>query len=278
MQHLLIVPISNLITRMPSKSRKKIKGQARKARAQAATATIDTSARLVISDGSGNVTENHFSSQCNHVTQYQVFDICEEFIREYFQTYMRNLPEHIHTVLSTRVALDAAFNKSPIVANNKMYMSMIKKTFISNGIEYVFGSDGTNNYTKMTHCCAAALMMIDSYDPLSPIPRGNFDQRDANKWLTFLDIMNGCQHSLIKFYVKQIPCKCLDELYARVRSKQPKIGMCKRCQQMKARSSLYVCTGCERAQYCSKACQLADVPDHKDSCKAWRSGNFSLMP
>jgi len=117
--------------------------------------------------------------------------------------------------------------------------------------------------------------LIDSYNPLSPIPYGNFDQRDAKKMVRSMDILNGCQRSLVKFFVDQIPCKCLDELYTQVKSTTPKIGSCRNCRQIKLRSSLYICTGCERIQYCSRACQLADVSQHKDSCKAWQTGNFN---
>jgi len=262
---------------MPSSSRKRNKGQARKARAKAAAAAVTgtpTTARLMTIDGgSGNVIENKrlISSKCNHTIQYQVIDICEKFITEFFQTYVSNISKQWNAVLATRVALDIALNKS-MIANNKMHMSMAKKTLISNGVNALLGC-GIKN-TAIAQGCAAALMLIDSYDPSSPIPHGNFDQREPKKLLRNMDVLNGCLHSLVKFFVNQIPCKCLDELYTLVRSTTPKKGSCRRCQQIKARSSLYICTGCERIQYCSKACQLADVPDHKDFCKQLQSGNF----
>ena len=73
---------------------------------------------------------------------------------------------------------------------------------------------------------AAALMVVDSYNPSSFVPAGLMDERDASKWLTKVDILNGCQRSLVNFIVKQIPCKCLDELYAQIKSKLPKMGIC----------------------------------------------------
>jgi len=262
---------------MPSSSRKRNKGQARKARAKAAASAITgtpTIARVMTIDGgSGNVIENsHFvTPQCHHISQYQVIDICEKFITEFFQTYVSNISKQWNAVLATRVALDIALNKS-MIANNKMHMSMAKKTLISNGVNALLGC-GIKN-TAIAQGCATALMIIDSYAPSSPIPHGNFDQRDAKTTMRNMDILNGCKRSLIKFYVNQIPCKCLDELYTQIKSTKPKIGSCKNCHKMKPRSSLYICTGCERVQYCSKACQISDVPTHKKFCRKLQSGGL----
>jgi len=113
-------------------------------------------------------------------------------------------------------------------------------------------------------------MIIDSYVPSSPIPSGDLDDRDAKVWLRNLDILGGCQRSLVKHFVNSSSCNCLDEIYSQMKSTTPKMGHCFRCKQTKERSELFICTGCERMQYCSKACQLAHVPNHKDLCKQWQ--------
>ena len=159
-----------------------------------------------------------------------------------------------------------------MIANNNIYLDMAKKTLISNGVNALLGC-GIKN-AAIAQGCATALMMIDSYAPSFPVPLGNFDQRDAKKMLKNMDILNGCQHSLVKFFVNQIPCKCLDELYTQIKSTKPKLGSCKNCQQRKERTSMYTCTGCERVQYCSKACQISATPEHKKYCIRWQSGNF----
>ena len=115
--------------------------------------------------------------------------------------------------------------------------------------------------------CAATLMFIDSYDPSSPVSAGTLDSRDAKVWLKQGDILNGCKRSLVKYFVSLTPCSCLDELYSQVRSTTPKVSDCMGCRKRTERSKVYICTGCERAMYCSKACQIAHVPRHKRGCK-----------
>lgn len=128
---------------------------------------------------------------------------------------------------------------------------------------------------QFAHGCAAALMAIDSYSPLSDVPLCRLDERDAKVLMRNMDIMNGCYHSLVKFYVNRIPCNCLDDLYAKIRSTTPKMGVCPNCKHTNERNSMFTCTGCERVQYCSKTCQLEHVPLHKENCKIWQSGKFT---
>ena len=114
------------------------------------------------------------------------------------------------------------------------------------------------------------LMLIDSYAPSSPVPQG-FDQRDAKIWLSNLDILNGCYRSLVKYYMNQTPCSCLDDLYSQLQATMPKMGACTNCKQTKERTNLFICTGCERITYCSKLCQVAHVSIHKEYCKTSRA-------
>ena len=151
--------------------------------------------------------------------------------------------------------------------NNKEYVDIIKKNFISNGVSFLLRND-----EKHSLGFVIAFMMIDSFDSSSPIDRqGIIDERDAKRLLKYGDIVAGCTRSLVKLLVDHIPCKCLDELYAKVRL-TPKMGMCMECNYTRERTSLFVCTGCERTQFCSKACQIAAAPQHKKSCREWIDG------
>ena len=150
-----------------------------------------------------------------------------------------------------------------------MHRDVIKKALVSEATTSIL-----KNEIILTGF-AAALLVIDSYNPSSFVSAGLMDERDASKWLTNVDILNGCTRSLVKFIGNQIPCKCLDELYSQLRSTTPKMGICFGCHQRKKRSSMYICTGCERITYCSKACQLQLVPNHKLTCKIWQNGGYS---
>ena len=274
-------PTSIFTTSMPPKSRKKMKGQARKAKAAAAKAntTVNNNAQRQNSslgqrynynnDGTVTVTStlhNHTTLTCLHGEHQDITCpvVVNEFLKEFYGIFFTD---------ERKRALDTAYRKYPEAINNEQNLDIVKKNIIQNATSSLLGrrTDGMQ-VSEITHIMfgyATTLMSIDSYQPSSPITPGSFDQRDAKTFLRNLDITNGCERSLVKFFVNQIPCKCLDEIYSQIKSTKSKMGMCSNCKQMKERTSLFVCTGCERIQFCSKACQLAFAPYHKEYCKVW---------
>jgi len=249
---------------MPSKSRKKIKGQARKA--NKAAAANNTSGDTSLQSLANTCCEHGLIKTNNkHIS---------DFINTFFKIILNNISGLNNNLSlsakSTADALSGAYNKFPEAINNESNREIIKNNFISTGVSFLLGMLGPDNSAIMAHTCAAAVMIIDSYVPSSPAPLGRLDHRDAKIWMRNVDIMGGCQRSLVKYFVTRSTCNCLDELYAQIKSIMPKMGKCLGCNQMKERTGLFICTGCERIQYCSKACQIANVPKHKDMCKQWQ--------
>ena len=78
------------------------------------------------------------------------------------------------------------------------------------------------------------------------------------------------EHTLVSFFRKRIPCKCLDKRYKEVKS-IVKMGHCMNpdcpLPNMKAEcSKLMKCEQCRLMQYCSIECQRAHWPRHKKGC------------
>lgn len=159
---------------------------------------------------------------------------------------------------------------------NETYRQVLKKNFVSNGASSLLQLSKNPNST-VSLGFAFASMVIDSYNPSISTTFRSIDKHDAKIYLTKIDMLNGCERSLVKYFANQIPCKCLDEIHSQMKSAIPKIGSCISCKQRKERTSMFICTGCERIQYCSKACQIAHVPKHKDFCKMWQRYDSSLM-
>ena len=110
-----------------------------------------------------------------------------------------------------------------------------------------------------------AVAILECYDPVETNNLQDLDfSKNSKGWMKFRDAVEGCERSLLRFYSKHVPCSCLDERYKALKS-QPKTGICVHCEQRKERSSLMVCTGCERHQYCSRECHVAAWPGHKKS-------------
>ncbi len=80
------------------------------------------------------------------------------------------------------------------------------------------------------------------------------------------------EHTIVSFFRKRVPCKCLDRRYKEVKS-IVKMGTCcnPSCplQDRKVEcSKLLYCSKCFTASFCSSKCQKAAWPKHKEQCGA----------
>jgi len=80
------------------------------------------------------------------------------------------------------------------------------------------------------------------------------------------------EHTIVSFFRKRVPCKCLDRRYKEVKS-IVKMGRCSNpsCPlpdgQVECSKLLY-CSKCFTACFCSSQCQKAAWPLHKEHCEA----------
>jgi len=88
----------------------------------------------------------------------------------------------------------------------------------------------------------------------------------ADFYMTYRDLFQGCERSVVRFFCRRITCSCLDEKVVAVHP-QPKTGLCDHCDSRIKQKDLWKCTGCNAFQYCSKKCQKASWPSHKEICK-----------
>ena len=86
-------------------------------------------------------------------------------------------------------------------------------------------------------------------------------------WAKMCELWQGDEHTLVSFFKKRIPCKCLDDKYKGVKSIK-KIGFCHNedCLKKTIRCEMLSCTQCRKANYCSRECQAAHWPTHKQLC------------
>ena len=89
-------------------------------------------------------------------------------------------------------------------------------------------------------------------------------------WTKMSELCVGDEHTIVSFFRKRIPCKCLDSKHEEVKSIK-KIGIChnSNCSlpdNFALRSKMLCCTQCRNANYCSRECQVAHWPVHKEFC------------
>jgi hypothetical protein len=80
----------------------------------------------------------------------------------------------------------------------------------------------------------------------------------------------GCDHGLVMFLSKQIPCSCLEEDKNNAKQAPKKRG-CNYCYSEDLKMELKKCSQCEAVKYCSKECQVADWrAGHKKECNGFK--------
>ncbi len=80
-------------------------------------------------------------------------------------------------------------------------------------------------------------------------------------------------NTLVNYFRKRIPCKCLDRKYKEVKS-VIKMGLCANSEcslpeRQVERKKMLCCTGCSGTYYCSYECQKSHWKRHKEECKRW---------
>ena len=116
-----------------------------------------------------------------------------------------------------------------------------------------------SHYNQVAICCMIYLLeLLGTYSDLSVV------RRRAAK--TGNNLIDGNRRDIVKFVAKRLPCTCLKELHHAVRKKVAKVGTCFGCKEKFPRSQLHVCTGCRYTIYCSRECQWAHWPHHKQYC------------
>ena len=166
--------------------------------------------------------------------------------------------------------LTFAYKKAPGALNHEANRKLLIDYFVANGIEMLIDSDSYPTWQSSAASMAGAILAFENYDASKDLMAVMVDLfRENPDRLKNQDLAEGCERSLTRFFMKRTSCSCLDAKYAVVKT-QPKTGICRHCKLRKERCSLFVCSCCERRQYCSQECFEKAWPRHKSFCKAYR--------
>ena len=146
-------------------------------------------------------------------------------------------------------------------------MEDIVSYLVTSGVQHIL--DGKDGFARLDACFACYLeryIAVNVEDDSNPRQHASYDIAIAE-----LDVAD--MNTLVKFFRKRIPCKCLDKKYEEVKS-ITKMGLCANpaCSlpdRRVERKNMFRCSGCSRACYCSNECQKIDWSEHKQECKRW---------
>mmetsp|Transcript_18440 Transcript_18440/g.44399 ORF Transcript_18440/g.44399 Transcript_18440/m.44399 type:complete len:236 (+) Transcript_18440:225-932(+) len=224
-------------------SRKRNQGRARKAKAAGGAPSV-REPRTQPSEG-----------RCRHGCTLPPDHVCSAFVDTCYDEWNKAVAVGANGWDALTDGMKLAIEKYPSVFAN--HREGARSRFLEDGVNTILRG-GFNPFK--VGLIADAILFIESYTWIVP----------PKETMKFSDILNGCKRTAIRFFSKRIPCSCLDDLYAEARETLTKMGACFHCDQIKEHSALMDCSRCKGVQYCSKECQLADWPIHKENCDARR--------
>ena len=219
--------------------------------------------------------EEDNSDICNHgLVPYPRNHICVEFLGSFADEFnacnssnrrIDHFFEHIYEAMKATYAE---------VWNDSEKIQWVASYFIMNGTNEILGG----NYPH----AGIRAMCSSFFEQWAAEIRKN-ETQDSCDWKIFQtlcywgkisELCYGDEHTLVSFFRKRIPCNCLDSKYEEVKSIK-KIGICcnTSCSppdkiKKTVRSTMFYCTQCRNANYCSRECQVAHWPTHKQFCIA----------
>lgn len=243
-------------------SRKKTKGQARKAKV--ASASGDGASSTVVRGRMVNANVN-----CMHgLVGSQSPDVIR-FMNTLGEDITRRVIGQSGSARLVVNSLQAASDKHPRVLDDIANRTEVIDTFVA-GNAMLFLSDWNRDQGSIyAGTMALAVLLVENYTPsmsFEDILEEKLCRGEECKKV--YDAINGCERSLIKFFLKRIHCNCLDSKYSEVKAQTPKTGLCHFCGERKKRTKLFVCQGCKITQYCSKRCHVSHwyAAGHKAFC------------
>ena len=264
-------------TTMPSS--KKARGRAKKAAKEAKAAedeveettvevatnqdeSLEAQMQVII----GNLLDNS-ADRCNHGCEIESHDkrLCQEFVGVFSDGYCVSIHAGESRIWALMTAgLNATKGKFASMLNDVAMMEDVVSFLLASGAQNILdGNDGAARVEASFACYFEQHIRVAlkrTHPKFDCLRIGELQWADMN--------------TLVNYFRKRIPCKCLDKKYEEVKSIN-KMGIC--CNlacslpnKMAERKKMFRCTGCtgcNSTYYCSAECQKAHWPVHKKYCK-----------
>ena len=258
-------------------SRKKAKGKARRAVKETKEAEEgrygDKAAAVANQDGSleaqmQRLTIDDLLIKCRHGFEVQVESekLCiMDFMMTFDDEYRaRARSGESDMVCCFKAGMASTWDRSDVWKNPAMLRKIIS-------CNVAFGTDqllleNDNAADEVAHSASYYAYFFEQYVEV------HFEKsRPTMNWQQILELHYADEHTLVSFFRKRIPCKCLDKKYKAVKS-VIKMGVCANpsCSlpdRNAPRASMFSCAECHSTCYCSTECQKAHWPFHKGPCK-----------
>ena len=230
---------------MPASSRKRNKGKDRKAK------------QLAKKEENERVEAREFWLSNHGCDLMSVSD--DHPVTSFIDQFYVNLREKGMAVLHS---LRSLFETHRHIWNNESDRKLAIDILLSIGTNMMLreGSDMSG-----PGCVAQAIVVLEHYNDSDDIDLVVHKRAVLSSWKD-VSIISSERRDTLKFLRKRTTCKCLKKMHLEARKTIPKMGLCWNCKEEKNRVSLSVCSKCMVIQYCSRECQVAAWPGHKEFC------------
>jgi len=158
--------------------------------------------------------------------------------------------------------------------NNHSYRKLAAEALTIIGANWLLSCK--NNAVELAGGIASGIFVLENYNYSEPPEWAltafsrvvALKNRDLDDGFTRTS-MGVYKRDLLKFFRKRMKCSCLKKMHLEARKAQSKLGKCHHCKVEKERVLLMVCSRCRIDQYCSRKCQVAASPDHREDCDVY---------
>jgi hypothetical protein len=183
---------------------------------------------------------------------------CLGFVDTFNDEYTAGHNRGERAMIAIANATKAAHEKYPNVLKDSIKVEWIVSSFLAIGMKDIV--DGDNQEARHNATIAIYFEQIK-------VTKFHKTQATVNI-AKMVEILNWDEHTLVAYFRKRIPCKCLDEKYKEVMS-ITNMGMCfnPECTlsgvKVERKGKLH-CLRCRDVYYCSGECQETHWPRHKE--------------
>ena len=246
---------------MPPSSRKRNKGKERKAKREADKAeAIRANAHQLWWRFCSSISY----PQCDHGCDVAISD--DHPISSFIDQFYINLR---HKRMTASEGLTNLFETHRQIWNNNSYTKLAIDTLIRIGTNMMVIDDIDISWLL---CLAQTIVILElDYNDTNDIDLILNNPTSISKRINLVTTSSS-KRDVLKFFRKQVSCKCLKKMHLEARKTSPKKGLCWNCNVETKRVSLSVCSRCMVQQYCSRECQVADWEGHKEECNFYVKG------
>jgi hypothetical protein len=205
----------------------------------------------------------HHICSCSHgftPSEFPEEHVCKDFIRTFLDVHA-NAAKYDSDKPALNVAYFVTLKRYPEVWNDSPKLEFISSYFVWRATNLILQQEYDVDKARFN---AANASYFEQYAAIAS------EQAFTVRIAKYNELCGADEHTLVSYLKHRITCSCLEKKYKEVKSIK-KMGKC--CNQLCSlpnrhveRSAIMHCTRCRCAYYCSRDCQVADWPNHKECC------------